>query len=140
VTATTAAPHRAALAWLRRRWRLVFIVAWLAVQLALPLLYYVSRRDPHDERFAWRMFSPMRMIQCDPQFVLDDKPIDLKTEFHEGWIDLAKRARFSILEAMGARLCAEHPGKRIELQMTCAPLGGAVEKWPGYDICTVTDL
>ena len=140
MTATTTAPHRAALAWLRRRRRLVFIVTWLAVQLTLPLLYYVARRDPHDERFAWRMFSPMRMIQCDPKFVLDDKPIDLTPEFHEGWIDLAKRARFSILESMGARLCGEHPGKRIELQMTCTQLGGAVEKWPGYDICTVTDL
>src|SRR5262249_10606342 len=32
-----------------------FIAVFLVLQLALPLHYYVLRRDPHDERFAWRM-------------------------------------------------------------------------------------
>jgi hypothetical protein len=41
-----------------------FIIAFLAVQLLLPLHYYLVRHDPHDERFAWRMFSPMRMADC----------------------------------------------------------------------------
>ena len=130
----------AAVVRLTRTWRGRLILTWIVVQLALPLLYYTVRRDPHDERWAWRMFSPMRMIQCEPQFIVDDKPIDLRTRFHEGWIELAQRGRYSILESMGARLCAEQPGKRIELQMSCKQLDGSVETSPGYVICTVTDL
>ena len=42
-------------------WRGRFILVFVLSQLLLPLHYYVGRRDPHDERFAWRMFSPMRM-------------------------------------------------------------------------------
>ncbi|MBW2464764.1 MAG: hypothetical protein JRH11_24155, partial [Deltaproteobacteria bacterium] len=36
------------------------IVAFLAFQLLLPLRYYMGS-DEFDERFAWRMFSPIRM-------------------------------------------------------------------------------
>ena len=42
-------------------WRGRFIAVFIATQLVLPLRYYVLRDDEHDERFAWRMFSPMRM-------------------------------------------------------------------------------
>lgn len=37
----------------------LFAAAWVAVQLALPLQYYLVRwyDDPVDEAFAWRMFS-----------------------------------------------------------------------------------
>jgi hypothetical protein len=126
---------------LRRHWLYVFIIPWIAVQLALPLIYYAARRDPHDERFAWRMFSPTRMIQCDPVFTIDDKPIDLAGKFHEAWIDIAKRGRFAVVEAMGARLCHDIPGKRIELEMTCHNIDGTDERWgAGYDVCTVPEL
>jgi hypothetical protein len=121
-------------------WRGRFIVAWIVVQAALPLLYYATRRDPHDERFAWRMFSPTRMIQCDPQFTLDDQKLELGGTFHEAWIDIAARGRFSVVEAMGARLCHDHPGKRIDLTLTCKQLDGGVERWGGYDVCSVPDL
>jgi hypothetical protein len=121
-------------------WRGRLILAWIAVQIALPVFYYRSRRDPHDERFAWRMFSPMRMIQCQPQFLLDDKPIDLGGKFHEAWIDIAGRGRFDVVEAMGARLCHDLPNKRIELRMQCRQLDGTVENWGGYDVCTVPEL
>jgi hypothetical protein len=121
-------------------WRGRFILAWLAAQLALPLLYYTSRHDRHDERFAWRMFSPMRMIKCSPQFVVDGAPIDLATHFHEGWLDLAGRGRYAVLEAMGARLCADLPHQSIELHMTCETIDHRVETLPGYDICIVKHL
>ncbi|MCE9577515.1 MAG: hypothetical protein K8W52_30480 [Deltaproteobacteria bacterium] len=121
-------------------WRGRFIVAWLAVQLLLPCCYYLTRRDPHDERFAWRMFSPMRMIKCDPRFTVDGARVDLGKRFHEAWIELAGRGRYSVLEAMGARLCKEMPGQRIELELVCKDVAGAQERIGGYDICTVTDL
>ncbi len=125
---------------LTETWRGRFIVAWIVVQAALPLVYYAARRDPHDERFAWRMFSPMRMIQCQPSFTMDDRELPLGTTFHEAWVDVANRGRFSVVEAMGARLCADHPNKRIELRMTCRHLDGTVEQWGGYDVCTVPEL
>ena len=50
-------------------WRGRLIVAVVLAQLLIPLTYY-SHRDPHDERFAWRMFSPMRMLGSD--FELSD--------------------------------------------------------------------
>jgi hypothetical protein len=39
----------------------VFVVS----QPLLPLHYCMANRDDHDERFAWRMFSPMRMTRCE---------------------------------------------------------------------------
>jgi hypothetical protein len=125
---------------LARTWRGRFILAWIVAQAALPLLYYTARRDPHDERFAWRMFSPMRMIQCTPQFTMDDQELPLGGTFHEAWLDIAGRGRFAVVEAMGARLCAQHPGKRIELRMSCAQIDGSTETWGGYDVCTVPEL
>jgi hypothetical protein len=121
-------------------WRGRFILAWLVVQLALPLLYYGWRHDPHDERFAWRMFSPMRMIKCNPQFVTDGKAIDLTAHFHEGWLDLAGRGRYAVLDAMGARLCDELPHKVIELHMECDAIDGTVQTWPIYDVCVIKHL
>jgi hypothetical protein len=128
------------LATLRRNWLFVFIIPWIAIQLALPLLYYVARRDPHDERFAWRMFSPTRMVQCEPRFSIDDKKLELGNKFHEAWLDIANRGRFAVVEAMGARLCRDLPGKRIQLTLTCRNLDGTDERWGGYDVCNVPEL
>ena len=52
---------------------LVFIHLYLAVQIALPLTYYNLRRDKYDERFAWRMFSSVRTLQCKVEVIERDK-------------------------------------------------------------------
>ena len=116
-----------------------FIAAFLALQLAIPLLYYTVRRDRHDERFAWRMFSPMRMIQCDPRVVVDGKPFALTSRFHEAWYELARRGRFAVIEAMAARLC-EGGGHTVRVTMTCKTIDGVEEHWGGYDMCKVPEL
>src|SRR3954469_14409695 len=89
-------------------WRGRFILAFLTLQLLLPLRYYIAHRDVHDERFAWRMFSPMRMVACTPELKLDGKRQSLGNEFHEAWLAIAKRGRFVVVEAMAARLCELH--------------------------------
>ncbi len=114
-----------------------FILVFLAAQLLLPLHYYFARRDPHDERFAWRMFSPMRMTKCTPTFTLDDKPVALASEFHEAWIELARRGRFVVVEAMGAHLCAKNPGKSLTVTLDCTYLDRPPRTWGGYDMCNV---
>jgi len=125
---------------LARTWRGRFILAFITAQLLIPLRYYIAHRDPHDERFAWRMFSPMRMAQCAPKATLDGKPLDLHTEFHEAWVELASRGRFVVVEAMGKRLCEQHPGSSIVLSIDCTYIDREPERYGGYDMCNVPQL
>jgi hypothetical protein len=121
-------------------WRRWFIAVFVLAQLLLPLRYYIHHRDPHDERFAWRMFSPMRMVQCTPQFTLAGAPVELRSEFHEAWFQIAARGRFGVVEAMGAELCKRHPDQRIEATLTCKYLDGSQRSYGGYNICSVPQL
>src|SRR5512140_985135 len=123
-----------------RTWRGRFILVFVASQLLLPLHYYLVRRDPHDERFAWRMFSPTRMTHCTPAATLDGKPLDLGTEFHEAWLELASRGRFVVVEAMGRRLCERHPGKSVVLSIDCTYIDREPRRYGGYDLCNVPEL
>lgn len=121
-------------------WRGRFILVFVLSQLLLPLHYYVGRRDPHDERFAWRMFSPMRMTRCAPRITIDGQPLALASEFHEAWIELAERGRFVVVEAMGARLCREHPGADVEVSLDCTYLDRPAASFGGYDMCIAPRL
>jgi len=120
-------------------WKTGLILAFIVIQLCVPLLYF-TRRDPHDERFAWRMFSPMRMAQCTPRFALDGTPVVLEREFHEAWITLAERGRFVVLEAMAAKLCAEHAGSEVTLSLECTYLDRDPRTYGGYNMCAVPQL
>jgi hypothetical protein len=134
------------MAWLRglghwlRRWPGWFIGAFVVVQLLLPLHYYCVRRDQHDERFAWRMFSPTRMVRCELTMTLDDQPVVLEQTFHEAWLALAARGRRTVIEAMGQRLCAERKGAVVVARATCTPLRGDVYHLGGFDLCTIPNL
>jgi hypothetical protein len=101
----------------------------------LPLHYYLARRDPHDERYAWRMFSPMRMARCTPRFSIDGQPVALGAKFHEAWIEIAQRGRYVVLEGMAAKLCDDHPGKRIELSVDCTYLDRPAAHFGHADMC-----
>jgi hypothetical protein len=121
-------------------WRHAFIGVFLAVQVIAPLHYYLLRDDKNDERFAWRMFSPTRMLTCDPTFLVDGQPARLLGTFHEAWVELARRGRFAVLEAMGARLCAEHPKAEVRLDLRCRTVDGEVDSWGGSDLCKFPEL
>ena len=122
---------------LARTWQGFVILILLASQLVLPLHYYTVRRDHHDERFAWRMFSPMRMTKCTPKFTIDSKPIVLGAQFHEAWIEIAKRGRFVVIEEMAARLCEKNPGAAVHVVVECQYLDRPAATWGGYDMCKV---
>jgi hypothetical protein len=125
-------PHLGAL--LRTgRGRLIVLV--VASQLLIPLHYYVANRDPHDERFAWRMFSPMRMAACTPEMKVDDKRVELAAEFHEAWIEMVKRGRLGVIEAMGARMCQKHPGSSVTIRFQCRYLDREPVLYGGFDLC-----
>jgi hypothetical protein len=121
-------------------WRGRFILVFASVQLLLPLHYYVGHRDPHDERFAWRMFSPVRLARCTPDFALDRKAVDLEAEFEGEWVEMAKLGRFTVVEAMAQRLCAEHPGSKVTVSLQCAAVDGSTSSWGGHDMCAAPRL
>ncbi len=125
---------------LLRTWRGRFILAMVASQLLLPLHYYLVRRDKHDERFAWRMFSPMRMTRCRPSFWIDGKPVKIESQFHEAWNELAVRGRFVVVEAMGAKLCEQHPGSAVLVSLACTYLDHEPVTYGGFDICHGPEL
>jgi hypothetical protein len=120
-------------------WRGRGIALFVVIQLALPALYF-ARKDPHDERFAWRMFSPMRMTRCTPIATLNDQPFDLAGQFHEAWLELVQRGRFRVIEAIGARLCKDHPNTEVRISIDCVYLDREPRSYGGYDMCTVPEL
>lgn len=129
--------------WLRAlvtSWRGRFVVGFLLVQMLLPLRYYVAHRDPHDERFAWRMFSPMRMTRCEATFAVDGRPIRILERFHEAWLELAGRGRFVVLEAMGASLCQQHANADVKLTLTCRYMDRSQRVFGDRDICIAKRL
>lgn len=124
-----------------RKWIFIFIHVFIAVQLVLPLAYYVGEGDEHDERFAWRMFSPVRMLQCQPVFTVDDRPAQLGGIFHEAWVELAKRGRVQVVEAMARELCERNPGAAVRAELRCSKVTGERYTQGGaWDVCTVGSM
>ncbi len=86
-----------------------FIGVYLLVQLILPLKYYLSD-DHFDERFAWRMFSPIRVVSCDAAFFehRDGQPVRVRvsSDVHMSWVNVFKRARLDAIQAYAERRCA----------------------------------
>lgn len=117
-------------------WRGRFILAFLAAQMLIPLHYYAVRRDVHDERFAWRMFSPMRMTRCRWAFSIGKQPLTLGTQFHEAWLEIASRGRMTVVEQMAAKLCRDNPGKPVEVTLECTYIDRPPAQFGGFDLCT----
>jgi hypothetical protein len=74
------------------------------VQLAIPASYYVARADRDDERFAWRMFSAVRVKKCKVSITevrRDGRrlPVDLKHAFHSAWAHALERGRKRVIQA-----------------------------------------
>jgi hypothetical protein len=109
------------ISWLKR-WPNGFIVAFVAVQLLLPLQYYLVRLDKHDERWAWRMFSPTRMVTCNVEMTVDGQQVAMTREFHQAWTEVAQRGRRVVVEAMGAQLCKKNKGKAVIARLACKPI------------------
>ncbi len=114
----------------------IFIGCFLALQLALPLSYYTCREDKNDERFAWRMFSPVRYKTCQPTFTVGGKKARLMRTFHESWVRIAQRGRKVVIERMAQRLCDDNEGKEVRITLACRKLGGRTEVTGGkWDYC-----
>jgi hypothetical protein len=111
----------------------VFLVVYLLLQVALPARYYLRVATApadavgvgYDERFAWRMFSPIRMLRCDTDYRAGGEEVKLSAEVHSAWTTLLQRGRPDVVDAVSAQLCEKHGGP-VTLKMRCRELGGGV--------------
>lgn len=103
------------------RRRDIFIVVWVMGQILLPASYYLrtEREARYDERFAWRMFSDIRMLSCKAEFRRGGAEVSLSSEFHTAWSSLLKRGRMSVVDSVGTTLCERYPDEPVSLKMSC---------------------
>jgi len=98
------------------------LFGFLAFQLIVPLTYYV-RADPYDERFAWRMFSAVRLHQCRPAAseVVDgqERPVDMPKVIHQAWINTMARNREDVIRAFLAKRCEQDGVDESTLTNVC---------------------
>ncbi len=91
----------------------------LVALFAIPLHYYTLNYDKRDERFAWRMFSPIRSEVCATQFFVGDKPVRASQYFHTAWVGIAQRGRKQVIVQMAQKLCDDNPGKTVRVRVQC---------------------
>ncbi len=107
---------------MRARAASLFIATFLASQLLLPLRYYLGD-DERDERFAWRMFSPIRVSQCRAEWTEGGVPRSPELHVAVSWTSLMSRARRPVLVAYARRRCAALRGEvarpDVRLRLTC---------------------
>lgn len=124
----------------------VFIHVFLAIQVLAPLSYYTVRADRNDERFAWRMFSSVRMLSCQVEFRTgpDEQPVsNLYGSFHEAWIQLSRRGRGEVIDAMAKELCRRERGAdagsaepEVRARVVCRRVDGEVAEQSGsWNLC-----
>jgi hypothetical protein len=95
----------------------VFIVLWLAWQVAVPLSYYAGD-NVDDERFSWRMFSGVWLLQksCTASVsevrsqsgaaLPDIRAISLERTLHSTWVNqLKKKNRPLVVEKVLRSRC-----------------------------------
>jgi hypothetical protein len=108
-----------------------FIALFLAYQVAMPLRYYIGGRGL-DERFSWRMFSTVRMLDCKAEVeeqVGDNgepytRKVNLKKEIQIAWIGLLERGRPLVVEKLLRRRCDEAGVLKAMYQLDCVAPDG----------------
>lgn len=113
-----------------RKAAVVIALAWLAIQVAVPARYYFSD-DIYDERFAWRMFSAVRVQDCNvtAREVVGgmERPIQLSSVLPLPWITLLQRNRPAVVARFLAWRCAsDAEPSEVRLATVCRDAQGTV--------------
>ncbi len=127
-----------------RRKALRIIVAALAFQLVVPLTYYM-RSDPYDERFAWRMFSAVRLHRCQTTATETvgevEQSIALSRVIHRAWVNHLSRNRRDVVHAFLHRRCREEGVTHVKVQNDCSTPDGATLEPQLYELeCSTGEL
>ncbi len=98
---------------------------WLLVvlQVAIPASYYL-RGDRDDERFAWRMFSAVRVQRCSVRAFESDgaerlRRVELDSALHSGWVRALERGRKRAIERFLRQRCQRPSVTSSELRRDC---------------------
>lgn len=105
-----------------------FIALFLAAGLLAPLRYYLGH-DPYDERFSWRMFSAVRMIEC--KVAIEDNVgghwsrVPLRSTIHESWQTALERNRMAVVEKYLAHRCETEKAEEVRMLSSCVATDGS---------------
>lgn len=103
-----------------------FIIIFLAIQIYLPLDYYIFREDKMDERFAWRMFSDINLSRVEVVFTQESMdgdmiPLDITNHMPRIWAHHVKRGYSYLLRRVCEHLCEKIEGRAVHVGATVYP-------------------
>lgn len=105
-----------------------FIAVFVVFLAAMPATYYLGN-DRFDERFAWRMFSSVRLTNCDAtarETPVDGAPreFDIYRDVQIAWYKLIQRNRDAVVRAYLRRRCEDRTIDAARIRTVCrAPDG-----------------
>ena len=103
------------------------IALFLAYHVGMPLTYYLSARV-YDERFSWRMFSTVRLQECDVEVVeregQREQPVNLERDIQAAWVGVLKRLRPAVVEKYLRRRCERSHAREVTLRGHCVGTDG----------------
>ena len=105
-----------------RVWPRRILAAFVLFQLVTPLTYYL-RSDPYDERFAWRMFSAIRLHRCETSAKETvngaEQTIELDRVIHRAWSNTMSRNRRDVIHRFLEHRCAASGAETVRLENAC---------------------
>lgn len=109
-----------------RRASSAFIGAFVLLQIALPLRYYLAPST--DERFAWRMFSSRRLERCRYTLVADGEPIDVNRHLGVGpfTVDTLPRGEPDVVVGLMRWWCRRGDAIEVRYENACLRPDGEV--------------
>jgi hypothetical protein len=124
--------------------RSIFLLIFFAIQIYLPLSYYLGNY-PWDERFSWRMFSSVRSLQCQSQFIVEQTQTQAQNlqpcpnhpsqtcqklkpseHLHVVWINLIQRGRLEVINEFAQQHCAKSPNAMFFAELKCEATDGSM--------------
>jgi hypothetical protein len=104
-----------------------FIVVAVLAQLLIPLTYYL-RDDPYDERFAWRMFSGVRLQECELGVFetrgAGEQTVNPYQVVPAGWVEGLKRNRRRVVERYLTLRCEREGTTHVRVENRCVEVDG----------------
>ena len=95
--------------------------------IALHIDIALEKMELADERFGWRMFSPIHVQRCRVAVVeaVDDgwqvtrRPLRLEPVLHRSWIHLIERRRPAVIDKFLATRCALPEVREVRYEVSC---------------------